>query len=108
MADPDAWVEIHIKCKVEGGVGPSPFNGALTSTPVSGRGLNASGLLRMPTIEENEGETDIREEVERKEKDYEKKLRSLETELDALKQIKDQKQKTFDELTQKFTKSKAD
>ena len=44
----------------------------------------------MPTIEERESESDVKEEIERKEKEYKKNIERLEETLDDLK-------KTYDE-----------
>jgi len=65
--DPNGYIEIHIKSKVDGGLAPNPMAG----TP-SAR-LNSS-FLRMPTIHETENECDTKDEIERKEKEYQKKL----------------------------------
>lgn len=92
LMDPEgtSYVEIHIRCKIEGGA-MTPVSGALPSTPNSMRGgLNSSSFLKMPTIEEKESEHDLKEEIERKEKNYLKKLDELEQELDKLNKLKEQ------------------
>ena len=60
----------------------------MPGTPNSMRALNSS-MMSMPTIEEKEGECDIREEIERKEKEYLKKVNLLEHDLDVMKKTKD-------------------
>jgi hypothetical protein len=96
--DTDAWVEIHIKCKIEGGGPPAP------STPKRGlSSLNNSGLLRMPTIAEKEEESDMKEEIERREKDYVKRLAALEGEIDGLKKTKSELEQKYSMVSQKYT-----
>lgn len=46
--------------------------------------LNQSMIMRMPTIEERESEHDNKEELERKEKEYKKKIARLEQEMSDL------------------------
>lgn len=68
-------------------------------------GLNTSALLRMPTIEEKDSECDVKEEVEKKEKAYLKKIDQLETEIERLKQ---DKQKRDSQLEKMNTKASAE
>ena len=84
--DPNAYVEIHIKAKVEGGA--TPPGAQVPGTPNSLRALNSS-MMSMPTIEEREGECDIREEIERKEKEFLKKSQLLEHDIEVLNKTKD-------------------
>lgn len=69
--DPNAYIEIYIKAKV------------LDQTPQT-PSVRASGLVSMPTIEERDSEADVREELERKEKDYLRNIERLEDMLDDL------------------------
>ena len=69
----DAYIEIFIKCRTDGGLPSAGPTGSLPSSSQKGK-LNTSALLKMPVIEEKEGECDIKEEIEKKDKDYRKKL----------------------------------
>jgi len=80
----EGYVEIYIKCKAEGGL---PTTHGSAPHPSMGRGgLNTSALTRMPTIEEKDSECDVKEEIEKKEKAYLKKIDQLEAEVESLKQ----------------------
>ena len=102
--DPNAYVEIHIKAKVDGPSGSVSPSGA--GTPNSMRNALNNSLLRMPTIEERDGECDVKEELERKEKEYLRKIRLLESEVDALSLAKQTQQRIFDELNANLTQHK--
>ena len=69
--------------------GSSPRVGGGGGSSGSGS-LNTSALLKMPTIEEREGEWDMKEEIERKEKEYLKRLAALEQDVDNLRRQKDE------------------
>ena len=61
------------------------MNGGQLTPKRGGTGLNSSALLKMPTIEEREGEWDMKEEIEKKERNYLKTLTALETDVEKLK-----------------------
>lgn len=71
--DPKAYIEIYIKAKVLENVASTPS-----------MKLHMS-MQSMPTIEERESESDMKEEYERKEKDYRRNIERLEDALDDLK-----------------------
>lgn len=77
--DPDAYIEIYIKAKV------------LEAAPSSSSRLNSSLNTSMPVIEERDSEFDVREELEKKEKEYKKNIERLEEHLDELKRLNDEK-----------------
>ena len=52
--------------------------------------VRASGMVSMPTIEERDSEADVREELERKEKEYLRNIERLEDMLDDLRRKGDQ------------------
>jgi len=99
LADPKAYIEIYIKAKVEGGL-----NQPNTPTSAGMRGLNSSMMLRMPTIEERESEGDVKEELERKEKDLQKRIAKLENDLNFLINSKETQQAIYDEMSKKLVK----
>ena len=73
--DPGAYIEIYIKAKVLDQV---PNN------PSTMRGIGNSSFMQMPVIEERESECDVKEVLERKEKDYLKNIERLEYTLEDL------------------------
>jgi len=82
----EGYVEIYIKCKAEGGL---PLTQGSAPHPSMARGgLNTSALTRMPTIEEKDSECDVKEEIEKKEKEYLKRLEQLEADVERLKHEK--------------------
>lgn len=85
--DPNAYIEIYIKAKV------------LDQTPQT-PSVRASGLVSMPTIEERDSEADVREELERKEKDYLRNIERLEDMLDDLRRKGDQQSSQLEALNQ--------
>ena len=48
-------------------------------------------LSNMPTIEERDSEIDVREELEKKEKDYKRNIERLEEHLEELRRLNDEK-----------------
>lgn len=78
--DSSAYIEIYIKAKVLDQVPQTPS-------------MRAPGmqLTSMPTIEERDSEADVREELERKEKEYRRNIERLEDMLDDLRR-KEQEQ----------------
>ena len=90
--DSSAFIEIYIKAKVDGGASvPNP------NTPLRG-GLNTSALGRMQTIVEQESEYDLRDELAKKEKEFSKKVNSIDRELAGLAAIRHKKQEEADRL----------
>lgn len=57
-------------------------------------------MVQMPVIEERESESDVKEELERKEKDYLRNIERLEETLDDLKRSYEQSQSQIDILNQ--------
>ena len=94
----EGYIEIYIKCKAEGGL-PSP-NGSAPH-PSMQKSLNTSAFSKMPVIEEKDSESDIKEEIERKEKEYKKKIDQLEAEVEALKKEKELHEKEFNQMNTK-------
>ena len=69
--DPSAYIEIYIKAKVLDAVPQTP---SMKTTGMQ--------LTSMPTIEERDSEVDVKEELERKEKEYRRNIERLEDMLD--------------------------
>lgn len=81
LLDKEAYVEIYIKAKVLD---------ALPQTPtMSGRGAGGNAFTQMPVIEERESESDVKEELERKEKEYQRNIERLEDTLEDLRRNMD-------------------
>eukprot|EP00347_Sterkiella_histriomuscorum_P010529 403375936 len=82
--DSSAYIEIYIKAKVlDQGVPQTPS----MRTP----GMQ---LTSMPTIEERDSEADVREELERKEKEYRRNIERLEDMLDDLRRKEQETEQT--------------
>jgi vacuolar-type H+-ATPase subunit I/STV1 len=77
--DPNAYIEIYIKAKV------------LEAAPQNSSRVNNSLNISMPIIEERDSEFDVREELEKKEKEYKKNIERLEEHLEELKRLNDEK-----------------
>ncbi len=64
--------------------------------------LNTSAMLRMPTIEEKDSEWEIKEEIERKDKEYLKRIALLEQEVETLHRKREEQEKIFTMLTKTY------
>lgn len=60
-----------------------------------------NSLASMPIIEEREGEVDLKEEFEKKEKTYKKQIEDLQDTIDDLKNQEDTKRKQAEEIKNK-------
>jgi hypothetical protein len=72
LIDPSAYLEILIKAKVDINSIPSPSSSS-PSNRIHSQGryaANSSHNLRLPTIAERESESDLKEELDRKERDF--------------------------------------
>lgn len=74
--DSTAYIEIYIKAKVLDN---------LPQTPSKNSSMMNQSATRMDTIEERESEFDMKEEYERKEKEYRRNIERLEDTLEDLK-----------------------
>jgi hypothetical protein len=59
-------------------------------------------MLRMPTIEEKDSEWEIKEEIERKDKEYLKRIALLEQEVETLHRKREEQEKIFTMLTKTY------
>ena len=87
-SDPNAFIEIYIKAKV------------LEAAPQTSSRVASALNISMPVIEERDSEFDVKEELEKKEKEYKRNIERLEEHLDQLKRLNDEKSNEMDTMNQ--------
>ena len=103
MIDPSAYLDILIKAKVD----PTSVPSSSPSGRMHSSGRDAAKSmqgLRLPTIAERESESDLKEELDRKERDYQKKIAKLQSEVDTLRHARDQVLQSHSEMKLKMIK----
>ena len=112
LIDDTAYIDILIKAKVDMDSLPaqqSPSSSPVHNRPHSG-GRNAAAssyIPRMPTIMERDSESDLKEELDRKERDYLKKIVRLTGELESLRLVQVQMTQSHNEMKRKMVKKNA-
>ena len=84
--DPNAFIEIYIKAKV------------LEAAPQHSSRVASALNISMPVIEERDSDFDVKEELEKKEKEYKRNIERLEEHLEQLKRLNDEKSNEMDTL----------
>lgn len=108
LIDDKAYLDILIKAKVDmDSVQQQPQSSS--SRPRSGgRQAAASNYIpRLPTIQERDSESDLKEELDRKEREYQKKIVRLQGEVESLRLVHEQVTASHAEMTRKMVKKNA-
>ncbi len=107
LIDDKAYLDILIKAKVDmDAVQQSPSPSPRQHS--GGRMAAASSYIpRLPTIAERDSESDLKEELDRKERDYQKKIVRLTGEVESLRLVHQQMTQSHAEMKRKMVKKNA-
>ncbi len=107
LIDDKAYLDILIKAKVDmDAVQQSPSPSPRQHS--GGRMAAASNYIpRLPTIAERDSESDLKEELDRKERDYQKKIVRLTGEVESLRLVHQQMTQSHAEMKRKMVKKNA-